>query len=390
MRVLAITQIWPNSLEPLSSAFNLQQLKELAKTCDLRVLAAVPYFPGAARTGQPPRAALLDALPARESIHGIDTVYLRQLYLPKIGVAVAVPLYLASLAPYRAMVKECDVVLGTWAYPDGCAATLFAHALGKPCVVKVHGSDVNLVAKIPSARAVLRRILPTTEAMVSVSQPMCDELAVLGVPRARIHLVPNGVDTALFAPRDRDEARRALGIPLGRPVVLFVGRLEPQKGLAELLEAWKSVRNARPDAILALVGEGVSKDRVAALGPAWGEGLRAPGALPLADVARWMAACDVFTLPSWAEGTPNVVLEALAAGRPAVGSRVGGIPDVLADPRSGLLVPPRDAASLANALLAAIGRTWDPESVRACGPGSWGESAEKLRGILEGAVRGRG
>ncbi len=387
MRVLAITQIWPNSLEPLSSAFNLQQFKQLATRCDLRVLAAVPYFPGAVRTGQPPRAALLDGLPAREFVQGIDTVYLRQLYLPKVGVAIAVPLYLASLAPYRALIKECDVVLGTWAYPDGCAAIVLSRLLRKPCVVKVHGSDVNLVAKIPSARAVLRRILPQVDAMVSVSKPMCDELSELGVPRDRIHLVANGVDTKLFAPRDRDEARRALGIPLGRPMVLFVGRLEPQKGLGDLLLAWKIVRNARPDAILAVVGEGVSQDRVSALVPAWGEGLQAPGALPLASVAQWMDACDVFTLPSWAEGTPNVVLEALAAGRPAVGTRVGGIPDVLGDPRSGLLVPPKDPGALANALLTAIDARWDAESVRACGPGSWADSAEHLHRILASVAR---
>src|SRR4051812_30795103 len=122
MRVLAITQIWPNSLEPLSSAFNLQQFKELATHCDLTVLAAVPYFPGASRTGQPPRPALLSALPAREVIQGIETIYLRHLYLPKVGVPIAVPLYLASLLPHRALVKNCDVVLGTWAYPDGCAS----------------------------------------------------------------------------------------------------------------------------------------------------------------------------------------------------------------------------------------------------------------------------
>ena len=124
MKVLAITQIWPSSLEPLSSAFNLQQFKELAKHVDLEVLAAVAYVPGAALVGQPPRPAMLAKLPRRETIHGIETVYLRQLYVPKFGVPIAVPLYLASLALHRRMLERADVVLGTWAYPDGCAAIL--------------------------------------------------------------------------------------------------------------------------------------------------------------------------------------------------------------------------------------------------------------------------
>jgi glycosyltransferase involved in cell wall biosynthesis len=382
MRVLAITQIWPNSKEPLSCLFNLQQFKALGALCNLTVLAAIPYFPAASHTGQPPRPALLDALPARERIEGVDTVYLRQLYVPRFGVPIAVPLYLASMRPHRDLLRSADVVLGTWAYPDGCASSIVSRALRKPCAVKVHGSDLNLVGKMPSARAVLRRVLPKADALVSVARALSDELAALGVPRDRIHLVPNGVDTKLFAPHDKGEARRALGVPDGRPLALFVGRLEPQKGLGELLEAWDRVRAARPDAMLALVGDGVWKDRVDAKRGSLDGSIFAPGARPLREVAQWLAACDVFTLPSWMEGTPNVVLEALASGRPAVATRVGGIPDILADPESGVLVAPRDAAALADGLLAAFGRSWEPLRVRACGPGSWEESAARLYAIL--------
>jgi glycosyltransferase involved in cell wall biosynthesis len=332
-------------------------------------------------TGQPPRAAALATLPARETLHGIDTVYLRHAYVPKIGVPMAVPLYLASLVPHRALVAAADVILATWAYPDGCAAILASRLAARPCVVKVHGSDVNLVAELPSARAVLRRVLPGAAAMVSVSRPLSEKLEALGVANEKVHLVENGVDTRLFAPRDKKEARRELGLPQDAKCVLFVGRLEPQKGVKELLAAWPRVREAHPGAILALVGDGVMRGEVD------GPGIVAPGARPLAEVARWLAACDVFTLPSWAEGTPNVVLEALASGRPAVGSRVGGIPDVLSDPRSGLLVPARDSDALAGALAQALARAWDPEAVRACGPRSWAESAARLLEVLEIAVK---
>jgi glycosyltransferase involved in cell wall biosynthesis len=396
MRVVAITQIWPNSLEPLSSPFNLQQFKELADRCDLTVLAAIAHVPGihvlgglgAFRNG-PPRPLLLRGLPARESIHGIETRYFRQLYIPKVGVPVAVPLYLASLAPHRATLAQADVIVGTWAYPDGCAAILVARALGKPCVVKVHGSDLNVIAKLPSARAVLRRVLPHADAMVSVSRPLSQEIEDLGVPRARIHLVPNGVSTQTFAPRDRREARRALGLPEDAPIVVFVGRLEPQKGVGELLDAFERVKRAIPDAVFALIGDGVWKSKVADVAARYPGALLAPGARPLAEVARWLTACDVFTLPSWMEGTPNVVLEALASGRPAVATSVGGIPDVLAHPDSGILVPARDAPALADGLVRALTRAreggWDPEAVRRTGPKSWSESAAALFDVLHGA-----
>jgi glycosyltransferase involved in cell wall biosynthesis len=82
------------------------------------------------------------------------------------------------------------------------------------------------------------------------------------------------------------------------------------------------------------------------------------------------------------EGTPNVVLEALASGRPAVATAVGGIPDVLADPDSGLLVPPKDPPALAAALIAALGHDWDAERVRRAGPASWDASGASLYGVL--------
>ena len=395
MRVLAITKIFPNSLEPLSSPFNRQQFAALAKRCDLTVIEAVPWFPLAARTGQPPRAAALAKLPARERVLGIDTFYMRQPYLPRVGIGLtlALPLYLAALAPYRRMAAEFDVVLATWAYPDGCAATLFAKALGKPVVVKVHGSDVNVLAQRRSARAAMRRVLPKADAVVAVSAPLGDALAKLGVMRSRVHLVKNGVDASVFHPRDRVAMRRSLGVREDGPLIAFCGRLEPQKGVVELLDAFDVLRRERPDARLVLLGEGVMRPeidaRVRKLGNGTTQTLMAPGARPLAEVAKWLGACDVFTLPSHAEGTPNVVLEALASGRPVVGSNVGGIPDCLRDPRTGIVVPARDASALATALGDALGRTWDEHAIVECGPGSWDESAAALHDVLASTLTAR-
>jgi glycosyltransferase involved in cell wall biosynthesis len=385
MRLLAITPIFPNRVEPQYGPFNRQQFKALAAHgADLRVLCSVPYVPGASLVRIPPRAAKLSALGRRDTMDGMDTTYLRRLYVPTVGLAVALPLYLASLAPHRALVRWADVVLGTWAYPDGCASILAAHAAGKPCAVKVHGSDVNIIAKRRAARAVLERVLPRADALITVSHAMGDELAKMGVPRSRIHFVPNGVDRSLFgAAGDRAFERRVLDLPNDGPIILFVGRIEPQKGMAELLEAFERVHAQRPDVTLALIGDGVWRKRAENLRARFGNRLVVAGALPLPEVAKWMTACDVFTLPSHAEGTPNVILEALASGRPVVATSIGGIPDVLENPKSGILVPPRDASALARALLDALARKWDPAEVRACGPVSWDESAAALYAILE-------
>jgi glycosyltransferase involved in cell wall biosynthesis len=389
MRVVVVTKIFPSSLEPLSAPFNRLQIGELATRCDVEVLAAIPYVPFARALSIPERAARLSRLPARERTHGVDVTYVRQLYVPRVGLPVAVPLYLASLHPHRDRLRAADVVLATWTYPDGCAAVLAARALGKPCVVKAHGTDVNVVLRRGAARRVAARVLPLADAAVVVSRPLGEELVRLGVPRARVHRVANGVDATVFYPRDRAEARARLAIPSDARLVLYVGRLEPQKGIDDLLQAYDAVRARVPRAMLTLIGDGVSAHDVRTRVARHGSSVRLLGPLPQAQVAEWMGACDVLALPSWAEGTPNVVLEALASGRPVVATRVGGVPDVLRDDRAGLLVPARDAGALTNALVHALLVTWDEDAVHACGPRSWRESAAALYEVLEAVTASR-
>jgi len=386
MRVAVVTKIFPSSLEPDSAPFNRQQIAALARTCDVEVLAAIPYVPLAAITGIPARAARLAALPRREHVHGVDVTYVRQLYLPRVGLPIAVPLYRASLAAHRDVLRRADVVLATWAYPDGCAAIIEARALGKPCVVKVHGTDVNDVLRRPLVRHIAGLVLPEADAIVAVSRPLASELEALGVHRERIHLVHNGIDASQFGVAERPKARRALGLPQEERVLLFVGRLEERKGIFDLLDAFERVRR-RVEARLVLVGDGVATSRVRAA--ATRGGIRVVGARPHAEIGQWMAASDLLVLPSWMEGTPNVVLEALACGRPVVATRVGGIPDVVSDDRAGILVPPRDPAALADALVAALHREWDENAVRACGPRTWTESAAALREVLDQVTANR-
>src|SRR5579864_9374184 len=124
MRVAVVTKIFPSSLEPLSAPFNRQQIAELGRRCHVDVLAAIPHVPWSRTLRVPARAARLAALPPHERLYGVDVTYVRQFYLPRIGLPLAVPLYLASLLPHWGSLRAADVWLATWAYPDGCAAVL--------------------------------------------------------------------------------------------------------------------------------------------------------------------------------------------------------------------------------------------------------------------------
>jgi glycosyltransferase involved in cell wall biosynthesis len=388
MRVLIVTKIFPNAAEPLSSPFNRQQFSALARRCEVEVLASIPWFPGASAFGNWSTAGRLTNLPRRDRIDGVDVEHPRTLYVPRFGHALSAGLYAASMLP--AVLKrrgKFDVLLGSWAYPDGVAAVALGRALGVPTVVKLHGSDIDVLATRPALRRQLALALPRAARVVAVSRALAKSVEALGVAPHKIDLVTNGVDSELFHPRDRQEARVALGRGDDRRRwILYVGRVEADKGAHDLAEAFTRVAAADPQAALFVVGDGKARAAVAEkLGPL-GDRATFVGPRPLAEVPVWMGACDLLTLPSHHEGTPNVLLEALACGRRVVATRVGGIPDVVHRPELGTLVDVGEPAALATALADVLATPYEGADVAALGArGGWDESAARLLETLERA-----
>jgi starch synthase (maltosyl-transferring) len=187
---------------------------------------------------------------------------------------------------------------------------------------------------------------------------------VVGLATERLTVIPNGVDPGPF---DQAEPlpRTALGVPPGADLALSVGRLDVQKGVADLLDAAEWVIARRPDWHLVLVGEGPERPwllaRIAAR-PALAERVHWLGRRD--DVPALLATADVLVLASLWEGMPNVVLEAMAARRPVVATAVEGSEDLVAPGRTGWLVPPRDPTALGQALLEAA---LDPDRRRRYG-----------------------
>jgi glycosyltransferase involved in cell wall biosynthesis len=275
-------------------------------------------------------------------------------------------------------------VLGSWAYPDGFAAVVAAKVLGLPCVVKLHGSDINIVAKLPGPRRLSAWALPQAARIVAVSRALADEVAQLGVPREKIAIVMNGVDASLFHPRDRTAARRELGLAEDGPLALYVGNLKAEKGVLDLAAAWSEID--APSARLAIVGGGPAKGDLERAVSSMSN-VQVVGPQPLNLIPTWMAACDVLVLPSHAEGTPNVVLEALACGRRVVATSVGGIPDLITSDVLGTLVPPHAPKPLAVALGHALSTRYDPDEVAQLGArGGWDASAVALHEVLAEAA----
>jgi glycosyltransferase involved in cell wall biosynthesis len=280
----------------------------------------------------------------------------------------------ASLSGHVARVRPSfgfDVILGSNGYPDGVAAAALAAMFRVPLVQNVIGSDVNVLSSRLGLRAQIRWALRRGARVIAVSSALGRGVEAIGVDKERIVIQHNGVDGDRFVIRDQKQARSHVGLGGRRgPVILFVGNMVRAKGPDRLVEAMTLLVKRHPDALLCLVGSGDLDvelgRRVKAL--ALEGAVKTLGRIAHDEIPWWMSAADVLCLPSEMEGCPNVVLEALACGRPVVATRVGGVPELISHQENGVLVSSRSPSALAEGLLAALERPWEAHELRSSAP----------------------
>ncbi|HKO18352.1 MAG TPA: glycosyltransferase, partial [Acidobacteriaceae bacterium] len=258
-----------------------------------------------------------------------------------------------------------------------------AKALSVPFVAVSIGSDINNIRDAASARHT-RKVLREADFVVTKSHDLRAKAIQMGASQDKTRAVLNGCDLSVFYPSDRMEARRKLGIDQSCQAIVYIGRIDKKKGLIELVQAASLLQPSHPNLQVYMVGEGPDRHAVEhAIKSRHAQSYvhAMPSCAP-EEVATWMAAADLVTLPSYMEGCPNVVLEALASGRPVVASNVGGISEIMSN-ECGCLVPPRDAQSLAHALDAVLRQTWVPEAIAKGWSRSWKSAVSELGSILE-------
>jgi glycosyltransferase involved in cell wall biosynthesis len=356
LRGIILTNLYPTPEDPTRAAFNRQQFGRLQLLHDLVIVV-----PRARKHPCSANVSLPDA--AAEP----RVVYLNVWHPPFAGRLVnAALLDMRVRAALRAYLTEwkADYILGSFGYPDGVAAVRAARWLGLPAFVKVHGSDINVMARDPAIKWQLRHALAAASGVIAVSKVLAEKVTALGARPADTLLLYNGIDRQLFRPQDRSAARLGLGLLTDRRSILYVGNLKRDKGVLDLLAAFRALAVDCPNVDLEFVGTGAAEDELRlALGNfGLAQRVRLHGARRHASVADWLAACDVLCLPSHAEGVPNVVLEAQACGRPVVATHVGGIPEVVVS-SAGYLVEPARPALLAGALRRALDTSWDETAI---------------------------
>ena len=385
MRALLFTNLFPSIHEPTRALFNLRRFQALSEFCAVRVVAPVSFRSRLAV----PRELVR---PRPMTVGGLTVTYPTNWTLPRILPQLhGAEMYRSVRSHIHALKREFsfDAILAVFAYPDVAAAARVAAECRVPFVAMVVGSDINELAQRPLLRPAIGSALLEANSVIAVSRSLRDRVIELGIPSERVILQYNGVDGDLFCIRDKTAARSQLGLEQTGRMICFVGNLVHEKGPDVLIAAMQRLREST--AVLpnvAIIGDGPLRRGLAAVvsSSELANHVRFLGRQSPQDVAMWLSASDMLCLPSRREGCPNVLLEALASGRPVVASGVGGVPELMSE-RSGFVVLPDDPSALADAIAAAFQRHWDQDELRAAVPAlSWIQVGRTLHDALRAAV----
>jgi glycosyltransferase involved in cell wall biosynthesis len=185
--------------------------------------------------------------------------------------------------------------------------------------------------------------------IIALTRASRRHLLLFGAPSNKIEIIPTPIDTNKFVPNEQNALRDRWN--LTSPIILFVGRFTEFKGIKYLLKAFPTVLNAVPDAKLVLVGGGPLEGEIKAYQEKFHNSIFLLPFVPNDIMPNVYAGCDVVVLPSFYEPFGNVTVEAMACGKPVVGSCIGGMLDTIVDGETGLYVQPGNSDQIANSLI---------------------------------------
>jgi teichuronic acid biosynthesis glycosyltransferase TuaC len=342
--------MFPNSVNRNMGIFVKERLLHVARKVDLTMIAPVPSFPFIESTKKYYGYKKIQLM---EECDGLTVFHPRYFMIPKYFKFLDASFYEISLRPFisNAIAEtNCDVLDVHWVYPDGFAALEWARRYNKKVVVTVRGNEAIHYYQDTAVRNMIVNKMHLFDHVISVSDDLKNKLVnEYQVSPDKISVIHNGVDKSKFVPMDKAYARSKCGLTDNCKYILSISRLSSEKGLDILLEAM--VRLKKANVKLVLVGDGPLYNTLNkyVYNKNLSDRVNFVGSVPHNNLCHWYNAADVFCLPSLWEGCPNVVIEALACGTPVVSSSVGAVPHFV-NFCSGMLVPPGEADSLANAL----------------------------------------
>ena len=369
-RILIISHMYPNPVNPMAGIFVHNQAKALKKEgADVRVVVPVPSFP------LYPKWKGYRQLPKKTEKEGIAVHYVPTRMIPggfffhRYG-----KYYMKALkkAIYE-IHKEFpfDLIHCHTIYPDGYAGGELKKEWNVPVVSTIHGSDIMLYPK--RRRSIYEQTvhaLKENDLIITVSERLKKEAEKMH-PELAAKTIYNGFDPERFRPQDRLQARERLGLNGEQKILLFVGNLYPVKGVHYLLEAFAQVHKMSRDIHLYMIGDGPLRPELEKQAGELGlnEAVTFLGRKPYDEIPDWISGADVTVLTSLSEGLPSILLESMGCGRAMVATDVGGIKEILQDGKTGFIAPAKDADQIAGCLRKIL--IDDPSLITTMGENAW-------------------
>lgn len=384
-RIAVVTPNFPNSADPYLAIYIYHAVRALQRWAEVATYCVVPSY---SRFFLRPRERAYRRIESNFILPNMQVLYINYPAIPLLTRFLNGRTAARYLWPHL-HADPPDLILAYWIYPEGEGAIRVGAALDVPVIVQALGSDLKLIPDPFTAHGV-RNTLQQASFVLTVSDDLRRRAIMLGAAPDKVRTVLNGCDPTVFRVGDRAEARARLDVPSSRRLVIYVGRLDPIKGVGDLLEATARLLPSQPELQVVCIGTGVSESRLRARAarPDLAAHVRFVGQCEPGEVARWLAAADLLCLPSHSEGCPNVVVEALACGRPVVATTVGGIPE-LVDDSCAVLTAPGTPAALAEALATALGRRWDERGIAARSRRSWEDVGRETHEVCQAVIRTR-
>lgn len=360
MKVLVVSHLYPSDTSPMTGIFVEQQAVALSRLMEIEVLSV-------SQTGR-------GGVERRQSIH-ITRVRLGGMrWLPsRLSTLLrAIPYAWSLVRHIRRSPHPPNLMHAHYGFPDGVVAIFVGRLLRIPVVVTLHGSDVNRQIAKGTGGSHVARALTRADCLIFVSSALKVKFeTVVPAGQFRSIVLHNGYDSTCITHVSKNTPSN----------LLFLGTLNPVKNPDILLRAFASSDLAVLGISLLVAGDGPLRIPLESLVEELGiaKHVKFLGRVEHRQVPALLRDAIALVLPSSSEGLPIVVLESLASGTPVVASKVGGIPEIIADERFGILVEPGCSAQLSNALRAAVERDWDSQWIAENAPiMDWADNAKRL------------
>lgn len=258
-----------------------------------------------------------------------------------------------------------DLIHAHFAWSAGYAGMKVKEKYKKPLVITGHGYDIyDLPFRDENWKNRITEVLNSADELITVSENNKKIINKL-VTGKKACVFPNGFSSSLFFYKDQEEARKLLKLPKDKRIILTIGNLEKVKGYDVLLKSLKIISEKRNDILVLHIGEGSEQGRILELIKTLNlnSKVKLLGRKHHNELVDYFAVCDFFVSSSLFEGNPTVMFESLGCGKGFIGTRVGGVPDVIISEKYGKLAEGGNVEELAENILWGLNKSWDSKEI---------------------------